>query len=58
MKKIYILSDVHLGSWAIEHRRTHERRIVSFLDKIKDEASFKKLAAEYATKEQKESTDY
>jgi UDP-2,3-diacylglucosamine hydrolase len=39
MKKIYILSDVHLGSWAIEHRRTHERRIVSFLDKIKDEAA-------------------
>ena len=39
MKKIYILSDVHLGSWAIEHRRTHERRIVSFLDKIKNEAA-------------------
>ena len=39
MKKIYILSDAHLGSWAIEHRRTHERRLVSFLDKIKENAS-------------------
>ena len=39
MKKIYFLSDAHLGSWAIEHSRTHERRLVSFLDKIKDEAS-------------------
>ena len=39
MKKIYILSDIHLGSWAIEHRRTHERRVVTFLDKIKDEAA-------------------
>ena len=38
-KKIYFLSDAHLGSWAIEHGRTHERRIVSFLDKIKDEAA-------------------
>jgi UDP-2,3-diacylglucosamine hydrolase len=38
-KKIYFLSDAHLGSWAIEHRRTHERRLVSFLDKIKDEAA-------------------
>ena len=39
MKKIYFLSDAHLGSWAIEHPRTHERRLVSFLDKIKDEAA-------------------
>ena len=39
MKKIYILSDLHLGAWAIEHRRTHERRVVSFLDKIKNEAA-------------------
>ena len=38
MKKIYILSDAHLGSWAIEHRRTHERRLVSFLDKVKKDA--------------------
>ena len=39
MKKIYFLSDAHLGSWGIEHSRTHERRLVSFLDKIKHEAS-------------------
>ena len=39
MKKVYILSDAHLGSWAIEHRRTHERRLVSFLNKIKSDAS-------------------
>lgn len=39
MKKIYFLSDAHLGSWAIEHRRTHERRLVSFLDKVKKDAS-------------------
>ena len=39
MKKIYVLSDVHLGSWAIRHRRTHERRFVSFLDKIKNDAA-------------------
>ena len=39
MKKIYFLSDAHLGSWAIEHSRTHERRLVSFLDKIKDDAA-------------------
>lgn len=39
MKKIYILSDAHLGSWAIEHGRTHERRLVSFLNKIKADAS-------------------
>ena len=39
MKNIYILSDAHLGSWAIEHGRTHERRLVSFLNKIKADAS-------------------
>ena len=39
MKKIYFLSDAHLGSWAIEHSRTHERRLVSFLDQIKDNAA-------------------
>ena len=38
-KKIYFLSDAHLGSLAIEHGRTHERRLVSFLEKIKDEAA-------------------
>ncbi len=38
MKNIYFISDAHLGSRAIEHRRTHERRLVNFLDKIKDKA--------------------
>lgn len=35
---IYFLSDAHLGSLAIEHRRTQERRLVRFLDEIKDKA--------------------
>lgn len=39
MKKVYFLSDAHLGSRAIEHERTHERRLVNFLDSIKYEAS-------------------
>lgn len=38
MKKVYFLSDAHLGSLAIPHPRTHERRLVNFLDKIKDDA--------------------
>jgi len=38
MKKTYFLSDVHLGSRAIEHSRTQERRIVNFLDSIKEKA--------------------
>jgi UDP-2,3-diacylglucosamine hydrolase len=37
--KVYFISDAHLGSWAIEHSRTHERRLVSFLDKIKGDAA-------------------
>ena len=37
-KNIYFLSDAHLGSRAIEHSRTHERRLVNFLDSIKDKA--------------------
>lgn len=39
MKNVYFLSDAHLGSWAIEHRRTQERRLVRFLDSIKDKAA-------------------
>jgi len=39
MKQIYFLSDAHLGSWAIEHRRMHERRLVRFLDSIKNKAA-------------------
>ena len=33
MKNIYFLSDAHLGSRAIEHGRTQERRLVNFLDR-------------------------
>lgn len=39
MKPIYFISDVHLGSWAIDHRRMQERRLVRFLDTIKDKAA-------------------
>ena len=35
---IYFLSDAHLGSRAIEHGRTQERRLVRFLDSIKHKA--------------------
>ena len=35
---IYFLSDAHLGSWAMQHRRTQERRLVRFLDSIKHKA--------------------
>ena len=38
MKKTYFLSDAHLGSRAVKHRRTNERRLVNFLDSIKHEA--------------------
>ena len=36
---VYFLSDAHLGSLAIEHSRTQERRLVRFLDEIKEKAS-------------------
>ena len=39
MKPIYFLSDAHLGSWAIPHGRMQERRLVRFLDSIKDKAA-------------------
>lgn len=39
MKNVYFLSDAHLGSRAIEHGRTQERRLVNFLDSIKHKAS-------------------
>lgn len=39
MKNVYFLSDAHLGSLTIEHSRTHERRLVRFLDSIKHKAS-------------------
>ena len=35
MKNVYFLSDAHLGSRAIEHSRTQERRLGNFLDSIK-----------------------
>lgn len=38
MKSIYFISDAHLGSRAIQHQRTHERRLVNFLDAIKHKA--------------------
>ena len=38
MKNVYFLSDAHLGSRAIAHSRTQERRLVNFLDSIKHQA--------------------
>lgn len=38
MKNIYFLSDAHLGSRAIPHARTQERRLVNFLESIKHKA--------------------
>ena len=38
-KNVYFLSDAHLGSLAIEHGRTQERRLVRFLDSIKHKAA-------------------
>ena len=38
MKNIYFISDAHLGCLALEHRRNQERRLVSFLDAIKNDA--------------------
>ena len=35
---VYFISDAHLGSRAFEHKRTQERKLVHFLDKIKDKA--------------------
>jgi len=38
MKNIYFISDAHLGSLAIEHQRTNERRLVNFLEAIRHKA--------------------
>ena len=35
MKQVYFISDAHLGSLALKHSRTQERRLVNFLDQIK-----------------------
>lgn len=37
-KNVYFISDAHLGSLALDHRRTQERRLVRFLDEIKYKA--------------------
>ena len=39
MKPIYFLSDAHVSSWAIEHGRMQDRRLVRFLDSIKEKAA-------------------
>ena len=39
MKNVYFLSDAHLGSRAIAHGRTQERRLVNFLESIKHNAA-------------------
>lgn len=39
MKNVYFLSDAHLGSLAVSHRRMQERRLVNFLDSIKYKAA-------------------
>lgn len=39
MKNVYFLSDAHLGSLALSHRRMQERRLVNFLDRIKHKAA-------------------
>lgn len=38
MKNYYFIADAHLGSRAFSHHRTQERRLVNFLDAIKDKA--------------------
>ena len=38
MKNYYFISDAHLGCLALEHHRTQERRLVRFLDTIKNKA--------------------
>lgn len=38
MKNYYFIADAHLGSRAFQHHRTQERRLVNFLDAIKDKA--------------------
>jgi len=38
MKNYYFIADAHLGSRAFKHHRTQERRLVNFLDAIKEKA--------------------
>ncbi|MDR0873375.1 MAG: UDP-2,3-diacylglucosamine diphosphatase [Prevotellaceae bacterium] len=39
MKKIYFISDAHLGSLMVENAREQEKRLVTWLDGIKNEAA-------------------
>lgn len=39
MKKIYFISDLHLGAGTMENPLDYERRVVRFLDSIKDDCS-------------------
>jgi UDP-2,3-diacylglucosamine hydrolase len=39
MKKIYFISDAHLGSLMIENEREQEKRLVTWLDGIKNDAA-------------------
>jgi UDP-2,3-diacylglucosamine hydrolase len=38
-KKVYFMSDAHLGSRVIPDNRAHEKKVVAWLDFIKDDAS-------------------
>ena len=38
MKNYYFITDAHLGCRAFQHHRTQERRLVRFLDTIKEKA--------------------
>ena len=38
MKKTYFIADAHLGSWAIKDTLEKERKLVRFLDSIKEDA--------------------
>ena len=39
VKKVYFISDAHLGARYITNKREHEMRLVNFLDSIKDDAA-------------------
>ena len=39
MKKAYFISDAHLGAQYIKNKREHEKRLVDFLDSIKNDAA-------------------
>ena len=39
MKKIYFLSDLHLGARTLENPLENERRVVRWFDSVKEDAS-------------------